>query len=250
MMSSLANAQDPIEKLIVGDWKQATSKGDSLLIHFDADRSMFMQNKNQTFGKGKIKLQNGDSAKFLMRYVISDSEQYKNIDFLYALDNFYNTIGKSEGIIEILSPNMLKFAMNYDKPTSTRPTNFYNAMETQILKRVNSIEEECDCEKFRNGKFKLVDIHTGTTIITRNENIQIEENAEVGVKIKLKVNWLDKCTYTLELVEYLSGEDWMPNNEDMAIIVNIIYTGHDSYIQTSSIANSEMIRTNEIEVIE
>lgn len=250
LLGYFAKAQKPLEELIIGDWKQATSKNDSMLLHFDSDRSMFIINKDQNLGIGSIKLQNGDSAKMLMRYKISKTDNYTNIDFIYALDNYFNTVGKSEGIIEILNPDLLKLAMNHDKPVPQRPTSFQNAMETQILKRVNSNYKNCDCERFHTGKFILNDLHNGPTMITRDENIQIEEVEDGSYKVKLKVNWIDECTYTLELIEYLAGEDWIPNSDKLVLTVYIIYSDENSYIQTTTVSNSEFIRTMEIEKIE
>jgi hypothetical protein len=243
-------AQESVEDIIIGDWQQEASPNDPITIHFDADRSMYIETKQGTLGKGKIKLQNGDSVEMLMRYKITESETNKNIDFIYAVGNYFNTVGLGQGIMEVLTPNLVRLAMNQDKPKPNRPTNFNNASETKILKRVGSTLEVNGCEKFHTGKFKIEDAHSGTTIVTRDVGQQIEENIDGNYKVKLEVNWIDNCVYTLKLIEYIEGESWIPKIDEVVLTTRIIHTTENSYIQTTSINDSDIVRIGEILKIE
>lgn len=87
-----------------------------------------------------------------------------------------------------------------------------------------------DCQKFRTGNFVNVDEDGPGTLIKRTEKYQIEKNSKTGVKIKLKVEWLDDCTYQLKLVK--GNGKWKKQNNsnpDMVLMVRIVEVGTDYY---------------------
>ncbi|WP_196892754.1 hypothetical protein [Aureivirga marina] len=72
------------------------------------------------------------------------------------------------------------------------------------------------CEKFKSGKFKIDDKISGVTEVTRNGSQQIEHNLDTGVKIELKIEWIDHCNYKLSFVKILEN----PKNEKVLEDVN------------------------------
>ncbi len=128
--------------------------------------------------------------------------------------------------------------------------NLGNSNITDAFK--NELEEKCrqnnlGCSNVKTGKFKISDEIVGETIIERTDQFQIEENKKHGYKIKLKVTWINDCTYQLEVVEDLLNTE----NKDLPALIltcTITEITENGYIQISSSdidparIKSEMIR--------
>jgi tetratricopeptide (TPR) repeat protein len=92
-------------------------------------------------------------------------------------------------------------------------------------------DKNIDCSVFRSGKFKLVDDLTGETIIERENDIQIETNTKLGYKLKLKLTWLDSCTYELIPIEdMLNPEGELPK---LTLKCTITSVNENGYTQVS-----------------
>ena len=91
-----------------------------------------------------------------------------------------------------------------------------------------------NCDEYKNGYFIIKDGLLGKKYaIKRNGNRQVETDAD-GTKFIFDVNWVDDCTYTLELrkiVRNPNNVDWL---EGQVITVTIMETTKDGYIQKSS----------------
>lgn len=90
-----------------------------------------------------------------------------------------------------------------------------------------------DCSKFKIGTFENIDNGSVKSQIVRNDSIQLESHG--AKEIKLKIKWIDNCTYQLTLI---SGNDafWNGRPKDMPtpdLIVRILETNEDSYVQES-----------------
>ena len=59
---------------------------------------------------------------------------------------------------------------------------------------------ERDCEKFRNGKFRLEMAGVPKTVVTRTDSIQLEQRSEGGVSDRYRIRWIDDCTYEARLI--------------------------------------------------
>jgi len=93
--------------------------------------------------------------------------------------------------------------------------------------------ESLDCSKFRVGTFHMMTDYSGLSIIKRNNNFQIETNQKLGTKVKLKVQWIDNCTYKLTLVKGKKKGDKEYKFAKMPLIVTIVSTDGNSYTQIS-----------------
>jgi len=62
------------------------------------------------------------------------------------------------------------------------------------------------CKPVHQGKFKISDNKSGVTVITRNENFQIEENKTLKIKMAFSITWIDDCTYELRPHKVLEGD--------------------------------------------
>ena len=54
-----------------------------------------------------------------------------------------------------------------------------------------------DCQQFKTGKFRNVENGMLKSVIERNDSIQTEQYGKQI--IRLKVKWLDDCTYQLTI---------------------------------------------------
>ncbi|NJB71163.1 tetratricopeptide (TPR) repeat protein [Saonia flava] len=102
----------------------------------------------------------------------------------------------------------------------------------------NELSQKCasqtnNCSSVKVGSFKTVDDWSGETLITRTKKYQIEENKEHGYKLKLKVTWIDDCTYQLKPIKDLlnSSSSELPK---MILTCKIIEIIEDGYIQVST----------------
>lgn len=93
--------------------------------------------------------------------------------------------------------------------------------------------QNLDCRNFKTGVFidssENVDFKTK---ITRTKDYQIEEYGELGITIKMKVVWLNNCSYKLEFIE--GNEAWYEEfgeENDDDLIIKIIDIQDDYYIQ-------------------
>ncbi len=92
-------------------------------------------------------------------------------------------------------------------------------------------EETPDCEKYKTGTF----ISPFGTVIKRDAEFQIETNKTSGVKIKLKVIWIDECTYRLKFVEGNKAlTDRIGPGPHSDLICEIVETGEDYYYHITS----------------
>lgn len=110
---------------------------------------------------------------------------------------------------------------------------------------ITAKSQTLDCQKFRNGTFKLVDSAVGVFYIKRHGDVQIETKEGDPDAFTFKVTWIDDCTYTL-----IAGEDFRKKYPqipaDAVLTVRILKTGTNSYTQESSASFSDMKITKEI----
>lgn len=106
--------------------------------------------------------------------------------------------------------------------------------------------QETDCKKFKNGKFKIVDSEVGNSLIERKGSKQIEYGEGSKLKLEFRVNWLNNCTYTLELKKVLDNPKNIDLPEGMILTIEIIETKENSYIQKSSSNLYDMVLESEL----
>lgn len=117
-----------------------------------------------------------------------------------------------------------------------------------ICVSINVFGQNKECENFKDGKYMIVDSKTGNSIIHRKGSTQIEYGEGSKLKLKFKVEWVNDCTYTLQLKKVLENPENFQLPEGMILTVEIIETKKDSYIQRSSsnlydlVVESELIK--------
>jgi hypothetical protein len=238
---SQINAQD----VIVGQWKTIDHLGDTGTVGFDKNKTMYLSTAKGEVGRGEMTLEGGKKIKTLMKYELNTKQTPMQIDFYYFVDNFYNPVGKTEGIFEILDANTIWVAMNSDRPVSIRPKDFKNRKESGIIFRANTKNKVVGCDNFRNGKFKFIDPVLGTINIERRgeSQIQVSDNGE---KVKFKVEWLNNCNYNLIPLETFSNGTWSRDTTGLIMNVEIVHTREKSYIYTSSYNKSNFRLNGEL----
>lgn len=95
------------------------------------------------------------------------------------------------------------------------------------------------CQSFRVGDFQNIENGVVKADIKRTEEFQFEEMGDI--KVKLKVEWVDDCTYKLMFVD---GNDayWDLRGRDtptIDLLVKITSTNEDYYTQESEIIGQE-----------
>lgn len=109
-----------------------------------------------------------------------------------------------------------------------------------------------DCQRFRNGTFRIDDPETGTsTIITRKGAVQRERMGDS--EARLKVVWLNDCTYTLELMtgkksdkKNMKASGFDPT---MVVKVEILETAADYYVQRATAALYDVVFESKVHKI-
>jgi hypothetical protein len=100
-----------------------------------------------------------------------------------------------------------------------------------------SVFAQSDCELFKTGKFQSIENGVIKTAFERDDCFQIEKSGEKI--IKLKIEWLNDCTY---LLIFLEGNDawWEARGRNRPIqdlIVKIINVDGNSYSQEAKFVN-------------
>jgi len=106
------------------------------------------------------------------------------------------------------------------------------------------------CEDLKEGKYMLVSEETGTTIIERKVNEQIEINESLGVHVKYDLKWKDNCTYLLYNDQFLDDNYWIPSDTKDTLIVEITDIMADSYIVKASMGSTDLVIESELLIIE
>ncbi|HEY8403446.1 MAG TPA: hypothetical protein VIK71_02445 [Flavobacteriales bacterium] len=91
-----------------------------------------------------------------------------------------------------------------------------------------------DCSKVKHGVFVMEDDQMGNTIITRENDIQREENNQMGVTIELKVQWVNECSYRLIPYRILQNNSGVDLSEDLQLLVEILEVHKDYYLQRTT----------------
>jgi hypothetical protein len=110
---------------------------------------------------------------------------------------------------------------------------------------------QSDCDKFKVGKFQNVEEGVVKSSIVRNDSIQVEKFGDR--EIKLRINWLDDCSYQLSLLE---GNEafWKSRPKDMPtpdMVVRIVSVDGDAYLQEARLVTEEEFKyKSRIEKIE
>ncbi|TLX72610.1 hypothetical protein E9993_17390 [Labilibacter sediminis] len=93
------------------------------------------------------------------------------------------------------------------------------------------------CEKFKTGKFHNVENGSVKSKIERNDSIQIEQHGNIFVK--LKIEWMDECSYRLIFIE--GNEAWrkskLGDRSTPDLIVRITDVRENSYLQEAKFAD-------------
>lgn len=58
-----------------------------------------------------------------------------------------------------------------------------------------------DCSQFKTGTFVTTETGRQMVIIKRTKRYQTEIVPEIGGKIKLRIKWIDDCSYTLKFLK-------------------------------------------------
>jgi hypothetical protein len=235
-------SQANVYESFVGEWYERTNNGDTIRYIFNADSTMFMIDASgNRLGNDRFLLPDGREAVRIIRYLLDDTEEPSKIDLVFCADNRQNEVSRAKGIFEILDDGLIRVALNYEKPLFLRPVDFANTFQAALLAKFNVKRTKQDCLKFRNGKFSISDPFIGSTFIERDGDTQLEFNENRSHGVRLKVEWIDDCTYGLQPIEFLKGSTWSPDTTGVRMTVRIIKTLDNSYIQNSEI---EAIRFN------
>lgn len=106
-----------------------------------------------------------------------------------------------------------------------------------------------DCEDYKNGQFVVKESLIGKKyIIKRKGNRQVETNPD-GTKFIFKVNWIDNCTYTLDLKRIARNPNNIEWREGQIITVKILDTHENGYTQQSTSNFDDLTFVKEMEKV-
>lgn len=98
---------------------------------------------------------------------------------------------------------------------------------------------QSDCDRFRTGKFVNIENGIERAAIERNDSIQTEKYGPIAIKLKIK--WIDECSYRLT---FLEGNDawWNAMGKDHStpdLVVRITDIVEDGYLQEAKFVDDE-----------
>jgi hypothetical protein len=118
-----------------------------------------------------------------------------------------------------------------------------------VLLNVIACSPKMTCQSLHVGTFKNISKKYGTTIITRTEDFQVEENSDMGYKLTYDIKWISDCSYELRLKEVIKGDPSLMNERKYVVTVRIMQIKGNSYISESSSTYSDKINTYETLII-
>jgi hypothetical protein len=113
-----------------------------------------------------------------------------------------------------------------------------------------SFAQKENCGSFKEGYFKIIDKETGITLyIERTKDTQTE-TASDGTVMLLKIKWTGNCTYTLELIKFISNPKEMPQPpKDMVLTIKIVNAESDRYSQETTSNMFQQVFKSEVKRI-
>ena len=109
-----------------------------------------------------------------------------------------------------------------------------------LASNLTAFSQTPDCNKFREGKFRIADTRAGAVIIAdRNSMYQTETSEALKAVVRFRISWQDNCSYTLKLDKVIRNENKINFPSNLEIKVKIIQTTDSGYTQetTSSLTN-------------
>jgi len=105
-----------------------------------------------------------------------------------------------------------------------------------LLIACKSHAQEFSCINFKTGRFETYVNDKFSSKVVRSKKFQKEYTPKTGVKVKLKVEWIDDCTYKLTFVK--ANKKFYKNRNGKKVfpelIVRIIDGNETEYIFVSS----------------
>lgn len=118
-----------------------------------------------------------------------------------------------------------------------------------LLTSFYTVSAQNDCEKFKNGTFKMSDpVINFSCTITRNDSIQVEKVDGTNEESTFKVVWTSPCEYTLQMIA--GPPDGVAFFEDKVLKVKIIATEEDNYTYEAKIDGIDFVATQTIYKVE
>lgn len=236
-------AQNDIEKLIVGRWDTADTNGDSIAIYFQEDQSMYIVVDNQEFGRGEVTRGDGSKVKVMAKYKVSTTTSPVQLDYLFFVNDFNNQVGKQEGIIQVLDNNTIRIRTAAQR--TIKPKDFTSLTETRIYFRHGTANNVTDCANVKDGKFKVENTPLGDMHIERKGDTQLQTFPN-GFKNKIKVIWTGSCTFDLIPLENYVNNKWEKDTTGTVMHVSIVHVRKDSFFYISTYNNAPLNITGEM----
>ena len=104
------------------------------------------------------------------------------------------------------------------------------------------------CKSLREGKFKVTTKETGTTFITRENNLQIEENADLKMNMVFDITWTSDCSYELRLKQVIQGDSSIIH-QGRVVKVQIIGFRNNKYLAHTTSSFTDKTVDFEVEVL-
>lgn len=100
------------------------------------------------------------------------------------------------------------------------------------------------CNFIKKGEFTIIDPIVGNSRIKRRRHVQIEYGEESRLKLKLKIIWIDDCTYSLTLLKVLENPKKIPVPKTLKLIVEIIEFNENYFRMriTNEVTNVTLIK--------
>ncbi|AFL81015.1 hypothetical protein Aeqsu_1526 [Aequorivita sublithincola DSM 14238] len=118
-----------------------------------------------------------------------------------------------------------------------------------LLTSFYTVSAQNDCEKFKNGTFKMSDTALNfACTITRNDSIQVEKVEGTDEESKFKVVWTNPCEYTLQMIA--GSPDGIAFYKDKVLKVKIIATEENNYTYEANIDGIDFVAPQTIYKVE
>ncbi len=106
-----------------------------------------------------------------------------------------------------------------------------------------------NCATLKNGVYEIQDAKAGTYQLIRNGDSQIEKSKDGQYEATYAINWTNKCTYSLQLVEIVKNNKNIDIPQNVLLTIKILEVHKGFYTQSVQSSQGKQIKKQKVLII-
>lgn len=111
--------------------------------------------------------------------------------------------------------------------------------------------QKLDCQKFKTGKFKIIDPKEGTIVSVRTDSSLTFYNTKARLRTKYDLEWINECTFTLKNFKIIENPNNLhPLQKGIVYTCEIVEIKKNSFFERCTESIFNLVRQEEVFLIE